>query len=300
MRLRVTLGAFRSSGGAAAGARRSFAGVARSSRARKRSSRVRLGVAVEMLPAPVARSRDAHQPEARLAEAPALLRQGCWASRSSSPRCRSASICTPRPARVRGAASPGSEGEGTAGPRRARARSSSSTSSSRAWAQLYAANKDLATYEAALSTVTHDVFGEDDLRPGAARARNFLAQQTGSADDDPMPHVDAFDVMVKLSQDISPSTTHDVEELDIQKQHATVHTASSPTIPEEQAIKRRRSTPRSCFSDVNISRFNARWSGLTGRSLRPRSRHGECPEDQTGRRRRATTTRLRRERRSEP
>jgi general secretion pathway protein L len=121
-----------------------------------------------------------------------------------------------------------------------------------AWAQLYASNKDVTTLEAALETVTKDVLGEETA--SAARAQELLSQQSGGADDDPMPHVDAFDVMVKLSEDIPQSTTHDVEELDVQKQHATVHGIVG-TIPEGQSIKTSLESER-CFQEVNISRFN--------------------------------------------
>ena len=121
-----------------------------------------------------------------------------------------------------------------------------------AWAQLYASNKDVTTLEAALEIVTAEVFAEQTT--SAARAQELLLQQSGGADDDPMPRVDAFDVMVKLSEDISPSTTHDVEELDVQKQHATVHGIVG-TIPEAQSIKASLENER-CFQDVNISRFN--------------------------------------------
>ena len=121
-----------------------------------------------------------------------------------------------------------------------------------AWAQLYASNKDVATLEAALGTVTKDVLAEETT--SASRAQELLSQQSGGADDDPMPHVDAFDVMVKLSEDISQSTTHDIEELDVQKQHASVHGIVG-TIPEGQSIKTSLENER-CFQDVNISRFN--------------------------------------------
>jgi len=120
------------------------------------------------------------------------------------------------------------------------------------WAQLYASNKDVTTLEAALETVTKDVLGEETS--SAARAQELLAQQSGGADDDPMPHVDAFDVMVKLSEDIPQSTTHDVEELDVQKQHATIHGIVG-TIPEGQSIKTSLESEK-CFQEVIISRFN--------------------------------------------
>ena len=120
------------------------------------------------------------------------------------------------------------------------------------WAQLYASNKDVATLESALGSVTKDVLGEETS--SAAHAQELLSQQSGGADDDPMPHVDAFDVMVKLSEDIPMSTTHDVEELDVQKQHATIHGIVG-TIPEAQSIKTSLESER-CFQEVIISSFH--------------------------------------------
>jgi general secretion pathway protein L len=96
------------------------------------------------------------------------------------------------------------------------------------------------------------VLGEETT--SAARAQELVTQQTSGAGDDPMPHVDAFDVMTKLSEDISSSTVHDVEELDVQKQHATIHGIVG-TIPEAQSIKASLETER-CFKDVSVSRFN--------------------------------------------
>jgi general secretion pathway protein L len=121
-----------------------------------------------------------------------------------------------------------------------------------AYAQLYAANKDQTALEAALGVVSGEVLGEETT--SAARAQELVSQQSGGAGDDPMPHVDAFDVMVKLSEDISSSTVHDVEELDVQKQHATVHGIVG-TIPEAQSIKTSLESER-CFKEVNVSRFN--------------------------------------------
>ncbi len=121
-----------------------------------------------------------------------------------------------------------------------------------AYAQLYAANKDQTALEAALGAVTGEVLGEETT--SAARAQELVSQQSGGAGDDPMPHVDAFDVMVKLSEDISTSTVHDVDELDVAKQHATVHGIVG-TIPEAQSIEASLKNER-CFKDVTVSRFN--------------------------------------------
>jgi general secretion pathway protein L len=119
-----------------------------------------------------------------------------------------------------------------------------------AWAQLHAANKDQTRLEGALATVTKDVLGEETN--SATRAQELLSQQTGVNDDDPMPHADAFDVMVKLSEDISPSTVHDIEELDVNKGHVVLRGIVG-TIPEAQSISASLANEK-CFSDVKITR----------------------------------------------
>jgi general secretion pathway protein L len=119
-------------------------------------------------------------------------------------------------------------------------------------AQLYAQGKERETLERALSVVTKDVLGEETT--SAARAQELLGQQTALNDEDPLPHADAFDVMVKLSEDIPQSMVHDIEELDVQKGHAVVHGVVG-TIPDAQAIATSLRSER-CFSDVKISRTN--------------------------------------------
>ncbi len=121
-----------------------------------------------------------------------------------------------------------------------------------AWAQLYAQGKEKETLEKAVAVVTQDVLGEGTT--SAARAQELLGQQTALNDEDPLPHADAFDVMVKLSEDIPQSMIHDIEELDVQKGHAVVHGVVG-TIPDAQAIATSLRAER-CFSDVKISRTN--------------------------------------------
>ena len=86
----------------------------------------------------------------------------------------------------------------------------------------------------------------------APRAQELLSTQTAVNDEDPMPHADAFDVMVKLSEVIATSTVHDIEELDVQKGHAVIHGIVG-TIPEAQSISSSLGSV-ACFSEVKITR----------------------------------------------
>jgi general secretion pathway protein L len=145
-----------------------------------------------------------------------------------------------------------------------------------AWAQLYAKSKEKVVLEKALAMVTKDVLGEET--PSPQRANDLLASQTSLNDDDPLPHADAFDVMVKLSELIPPSMTHDIEELDIRKQHVIVHGVVA-SIPDAQAIKSSLASER-CFSDPKITRTNAQVGGTAQKYVLELDI--KCPEDVKG------------------
>jgi general secretion pathway protein L len=121
-----------------------------------------------------------------------------------------------------------------------------------AWAQLYSASKEKETLETALGLVTKDVLGEETT--SAARAQELLELNTASADDDPLPHADAFDVMVKLSEHVPQSMVHDVEELDVAKGHVVLHGIVG-SIPDAQSIASSLGSEK-CFQDIKISRTN--------------------------------------------
>jgi len=145
-----------------------------------------------------------------------------------------------------------------------------------AGAELYAVGKERAALEGALGTVTKEVLGEGT--DSAARAKELLAKLTVVADEDPMPHADAFDVMLKLSENIPQSMVHDIEELDVQKGHVIVHGVVG-TIPDAQAIMTSMKNER-CFSDVKITRTNQVVGGANQKYLMEFDI--KCPEDLRG------------------
>ncbi len=145
-----------------------------------------------------------------------------------------------------------------------------------AWSQLHAQGKDRETLEKALAVVTKDVLGEETT--SAARAQELLGQQTALNDEDPLPHADAFDVMVKLSEDIPQSMVHDIEELDVQKGHVVVHGVVG-TIPDAQAIATSLRAER-CFTDVKITRTNQMVG--SDRQKYVLEFDVKCPEDSRG------------------
>jgi general secretion pathway protein L len=145
-----------------------------------------------------------------------------------------------------------------------------------AWAQLHAASNDREVLEKALATVSKEVLGEEVT--SAARATELLGQQTSINDEDPLPHADAFDVMVKLSEDIPQSMVHDIEELDVQKGHVTLHGVVG-TIPDAQSIATSLRSER-CFSDVKITRTTQVVGGDRQKYLLEFDLR--CPEDVKG------------------
>jgi len=144
-----------------------------------------------------------------------------------------------------------------------------------AWAQLHAASLERENLERALELVTKDVLGEETT--SAARATELVAQQTTLNDDDPLPHADAFDVMVKLSQDIPMTMTSDIDELDVQKGHVVVH-GTVATIADAQSIADALKKER-CFADVKDPRTNQLGNEKQKYALDFELR---CPEDVRG------------------
>lgn len=143
-----------------------------------------------------------------------------------------------------------------------------------AWAQLYAKSKEKVVLEAALGAVTKEVLGEETT--SAERARELLGKQTAINDEDPLPHADAFDVMVKLSEQIPESISHDIEELDVQKNHVVVH-GIAPTVADTETIRNNLKNER-CFSDPKITRT----SQMVGENRQKYALEFDlkCPEDQ--------------------
>jgi general secretion pathway protein L len=111
-----------------------------------------------------------------------------------------------------------------------------------AWSRLHAVHAERDALESALGSVTKATSAQD--------AQDLLTKEAALSDEDPMPHIDAFDVMVLLSEAIPTSMTHDVEELDVQKGHATLRGIVG-SIPDAQSISATLSDER-CLDDVKI------------------------------------------------
>jgi general secretion pathway protein L len=117
-----------------------------------------------------------------------------------------------------------------------------------AWARLHAVHKERDALQEALGQVTKEVLGTEATT--AQDAQDLLTKETQLGDEDPMPHADGFDVMVYLSQAIPSSMTHDVEELDVQKEHVTVRGIVG-SVSDAQSIAEALGEDK-CLSNVKI------------------------------------------------
>ncbi|MGD0529612.1 MAG: pilus assembly protein PilM, partial [Polyangiaceae bacterium] len=117
-----------------------------------------------------------------------------------------------------------------------------------AWARLHAVHKERDALQAALGTVTKEVLGTEATT--VDEAQDLLSKEAALTDEDPMPHADAFDVMVRISENIPTTMVHDIDELDVQKNHVSVRGIVG-SIPDAQAIEAAL-TDVKCFSDVKI------------------------------------------------
>ncbi len=131
------------------------------------------------------------------------------------------------------------------------------------WAELRALGREAAVLEDALATVTKQVLGEETRDP--SRALELVAGGAGAKDEDPLPHVDAFDVMAQLADALPDKLMHDVDELDVSRasQNASPHVSIHGVIPkvtdaEELATRLK---DFKCFNDVKIVKTSQQIGG---------------------------------------
>jgi general secretion pathway protein L len=141
------------------------------------------------------------------------------------------------------------------------------------WARLHTVHKERDALEGALGTVTKDVLGT--AASSAQEAQDLLSKEVALTDEDPMPHADAFDVMVRLSQAVPTSMVHDVEELEMQRGHVVVRGVVG-SIPDAQSIASSLSD-QPCLSDVKIK--NTTQAVGSDRQKYVMELDVKCPED---------------------
>lgn len=119
------------------------------------------------------------------------------------------------------------------------------------WAQLRALSQQRTSLETALESVSKEVLGEKTS--DAARAQELLGKKEGGEDTDPMPHADAFDVIVALSKGIPSSVTHDIDEFDLQRGHVRIDGVVGSTADAQTVLGGLKEFR--CVKDAKISKI---------------------------------------------
>jgi general secretion pathway protein L len=118
------------------------------------------------------------------------------------------------------------------------------------WAELRALSAEGAVLERQLEAATMTHFGEKTN--DVAQAQQLLEDAISGKTDDPIPKVDAFDLMVELSQRIPQEMVHDIAEFEFNRDKVTIK-GVVPTIDDANKVaEAMREHP--CFKEVNITR----------------------------------------------
>jgi general secretion pathway protein L len=118
------------------------------------------------------------------------------------------------------------------------------------WAELRSLSYENEGLGEALAALTKRAFGEETSDP--ERALELLDQRSKGAERDPMPKMDAFDVMVELSKAVPESMVHDVDELDMQREQVKIKGVVGTTAEAQQVADNLKKEP--CFKDAKISK----------------------------------------------
>ncbi|HVU03122.1 MAG TPA: pilus assembly protein PilM [Polyangiaceae bacterium] len=143
------------------------------------------------------------------------------------------------------------------------------------WAELRSLAHEHEKLAAELGSVTKSALGEETTDPD--RARELLEGASSRAEVDPMPHIDAFDVMVELSKAVPQSITHDVDELEVQREHLKLRGIVGSATEAQQIADALRQNK--CFVDPKINKVSQVVNGTRQKYLLETDLR--CPEDVT-------------------
>jgi general secretion pathway protein L len=119
------------------------------------------------------------------------------------------------------------------------------------WAEVRALDRENAVLVDQLAVLSKQMLGEEVREPEAALG---LLEKARAADEvDPLPTLDAFDVIVEISKVVPTTVTHDIEEFDMQRGHVKVHGIVGKT-NEAQDIATELAKHR-CFQGAKISKI---------------------------------------------
>jgi general secretion pathway protein L len=120
------------------------------------------------------------------------------------------------------------------------------------WADLHALGREHDELVQALAVQSQQELGEELTDPEAVT--EAIERAKTKDEPDPMPHKDAFDVMVELSTAIPMSVTHDIEELDVDRSHVKVN-GIVPTTKDAQDLATKMAENR-CVSGSKIAKVS--------------------------------------------
>jgi general secretion pathway protein L len=120
------------------------------------------------------------------------------------------------------------------------------------WAELRALGRDLDAATAELERTTQSAFEHGTADP--AQATELLEQAKSKAESDPMPRMDAFDVMVEISKAIPMTVTHDIDELDMQRGHVRIQAVVNTT--GDASLVRDKIAETPCVNDAKIAKVS--------------------------------------------
>jgi general secretion pathway protein L len=141
------------------------------------------------------------------------------------------------------------------------------------WAELRSLGHENERLSADLAALSKDALDEETSDPD--RARELLEGATARAEIDPMPHIDGFDVMVELSKAVPAAIVHDVEEMDVSREHVKLRGIVGSASEAQQiadALKQNK-----CFTDVKITKVSQVVNGTRQKYVLESEL--TCPED---------------------
>jgi len=119
------------------------------------------------------------------------------------------------------------------------------------WAQMRALEREHEMLAGQLGSVSKEVLGESVSDADAAS--EALSRAQASEEADPMPTVDAFDVIVEMSKVIPMSMVHDVEEFDMQRGHVKISGVVGSTADAQSIATEMGKHP--CVKDAKIAKI---------------------------------------------
>ncbi len=119
------------------------------------------------------------------------------------------------------------------------------------WSEMRVLSADQEVLTKALATLSKNVLEQQTEDP--EEAMNLLELAKNREEADPMPHLDAFDVLVEISRAVPMSMTHDIEEFDMQRGHVKVNGVVNNTQDAQQIANTLKEVK--CFEDVKISKI---------------------------------------------